>query len=81
MISISYEVLPKWKEYERASTVIADAYLKPVVGRQLALMRGRLDRAGIAAPAVIIKSNGGEMSLEAAARRRSTWCSRAPRAG
>ena len=68
VISISYEVLPKWKEYERASTVIADAYLKPVVGRQLTLMRGRLERAGIKAPAVIIKSNGGEMSLEAAAQ-------------
>src|SRR5580704_8671826 len=30
-ISASYEVLPKWKEYERASTTIADAYLRPVV--------------------------------------------------
>ncbi|MBV8429042.1 MAG: hydantoinase/oxoprolinase family protein, partial [Hyphomicrobiales bacterium] len=32
-LSISYHVLPKWKEYERASTTIADAYLKPVVSR------------------------------------------------
>ena len=30
-------------------------------------MRGRLDEAGVAAPTVIIKSNGGEMTLEAAA--------------
>ncbi|MFO1151225.1 MAG: hydantoinase/oxoprolinase family protein [Alsobacter sp.] len=66
-ISISYDVLPKWKEYERASTTIADAYLKPVVSRQLRAMRGRLDEAGIKAPAVIIRSNGGEMTLEAAA--------------
>jgi N-methylhydantoinase A len=66
-LSISYEVLPKWKEYERASTTIADAYLKPVVGRQLAAMRRRLDDAGIAAPSVIIKSNGGEMTFGAAA--------------
>ncbi len=65
-LSISYEVLPKWKEYERASTTIADAYLKPVVSRQLKAMRGRLNEAGITAPAVIIKSNGGEMTLEAA---------------
>ena len=36
-VSISYDVLPKWKEYERASTTIADAYLKPVVSRQLRL--------------------------------------------
>ena len=66
VLSISYEVLPKWKEYERASTTIADAYLKPIVGRQLAAMRERLDAADIMAPAVIIKSNGGEMSIAAA---------------
>ena len=65
-LSISYEVLPKWKEYERASTTIADAYLKPVVSRQLKAMRGRLNEAGVTAPAVIIRSNGGEMTLEAA---------------
>ena len=66
-ISLSYEVLPKWKEYERASTTLADAYLKPVVGRRLDHMRDRLDTAGIAAPAVLIRSNGGEMTLDAAA--------------
>ena len=65
-LSISYHVLPKWKEYERASTTIADAYLKPVVGKQLKMMRGRLDEAQVHSPAVIIKSNGGEMTLDAA---------------
>ncbi len=66
-ISISYEVLPKWKEYERATTTLADAYLKPAVSRQLNEMRSRLDEGGIKAPTVIIKSNGGEMTLAAAA--------------
>ncbi|HRX37547.1 MAG TPA: hydantoinase/oxoprolinase family protein [Aestuariivirga sp.] len=65
-LSISYHVLPKWKEYERASTTIADAYLKPVVSKQLKMMRGRLDAAEVRSPAVIIKSNGGEMTLDAA---------------
>jgi N-methylhydantoinase A len=67
-ISTSFEVLPKWKEYERSSTTLADAYLKPVVSQQLWSMRQRLDEAGVRAPAVVIKSNGGEMTLEAAAR-------------
>jgi N-methylhydantoinase A len=67
VLSISYEVLPKWREYERASTTIADAYLKPIVSRQLIAMRERLDAADITAPTVIIKSNGGEMSITAAA--------------
>ena len=48
-LSISYLVLPKWKEYERASTTIADAYLRPVVSRQLKAMRGRLNEAGLRA--------------------------------
>lgn len=66
-ISVSFEVLPKWKEYERASTTLADAYLKPVVSRRLNAMRTRLDDAGVTAPAVLIRSNGGEMTLDAAA--------------
>ncbi|MGH6913234.1 MAG: hydantoinase/oxoprolinase family protein, partial [Geminicoccales bacterium] len=65
-VSLSYEVLPKWKEYERASTTCADAYLKPVVGRQLRSMRARMGELGLG-NLVIIKSNGGEMTLEAAA--------------
>ena len=66
-VSISYEVLPKWKEYERASTTIADAYLKPVVSQQLRAMRRRLGEAGLGEHLVMIKSNGGEMTLDAAA--------------
>jgi N-methylhydantoinase A len=66
-VSLSYEVLPKWKEYERASTTCADAYLKPVVGRQLQSMRARMAELGLGDNLVIIKSNGGEMTLEAAA--------------
>ncbi|MBX3566437.1 MAG: hydantoinase/oxoprolinase family protein [Rhizobiaceae bacterium] len=66
-ISISYEVLPKWKEYERASTTLADAYLKPVVSRQMRAMRARLNEDGVKAPTVVIKSNGGQMTLDGAA--------------
>ena len=67
-VSISYEVLPRWKEYERASTTLADAYLKPMVGPYLATMQRRLRDAGFTGSAVVIKSNGGEETLEAAAR-------------
>ncbi len=65
-MSISYDVLPKWKEYERASTTLADAYVKPVLQRYLSTMRERLTASGVTAPVVMIKSNGGEMSLDAA---------------
>jgi N-methylhydantoinase A len=65
-ISISYDVLPKWKEYERASTTLADAYIKPALERYLRTLRTRLDARGVRAPLALIKSNGGEMSLDAA---------------
>ena len=68
-VSISYEVLPKWKEFERASTTIADAYIKPLVGSHLRAMRRRLDERGVTRHVAAIKSNGGEMTLEAAAER------------
>ncbi|MGF3025507.1 hydantoinase/oxoprolinase family protein [Methylobacterium aquaticum] len=65
-VSISYEVLPKWKEHFRASTTICDAFIKPVVGRQLGAMRRQLAEQGVAAGIVVMRSNGGEMSLDAA---------------
>ena len=66
-VSISYDVLPKWKEHFRSSTTLCDAFVKPIVRRQLGSLRARLDAAGIAAPIVVMRSNGGEMSLDAAA--------------
>src|ERR1700730_1591130 len=65
-ISISYEVLPKWKEHFRSSTTICDAFIKPVVTRQLGSMRRELDEQGVKAQVVVMRSNGGEMSLDAA---------------
>jgi N-methylhydantoinase A len=66
-VSISYEVLAKWKEYERASTTIADAFLKPVITHHFKNVQNRLGAAGIGASISIIKSNGGEGTLENAA--------------
>ncbi len=66
-ISISFDVLPKWKEYERASTTIADAYVKPILERYVQDMESRFVAAGVAARVAMIKSNGGEMTPAAAA--------------
>jgi N-methylhydantoinase A len=65
-VSISYEVLPKWKEHFRSSTTLCDAFIKPVVGRQLGSMRRDLDAHGVKARVVVMRSNGGEMTLDAA---------------
>jgi N-methylhydantoinase A len=66
-VSISYEVLAKWKEYERASTTIADAFLKPVITHHFNKVQDRLGAAGVGSTIGIIKSNGGEATLANAA--------------
>ena len=65
-VSISYEVLPKWKEHFRSSTTICDAFIKPVVDRQLGSLRQELADHGVTAHVVVMRSNGGEMTLAAA---------------
>ena len=65
-ISISYDLLPKWKEHERSSTTIADAYLKPLVSENLKKLGDKLSAAKDIKRVSVIKSNGGEVSLEGA---------------
>jgi N-methylhydantoinase A len=66
-ISISYDVLAKWKEYERASTTIADAFLKPVIAHHFNGVQERLAATGFGGTIGIIKSNGGEATIASAA--------------
>lgn len=68
-VCTSYEVLPEIKEYERTSTTVINAYLKPVVARYLESLRRHLDRFDILAPLLLMQSNGGLMSDGAAAQR------------
>ena len=65
---ISSDVLPEMKEYERTSTTVVNAYVLPVVGAYLAALRRDLDQAKIAAPVLLMQSNGGLTTDETAAR-------------
>lgn len=67
MVSISSEVSPQMREYERFNTVCANAYIKPLMKSYLARLAGRLGDAGCAAPILLMHSGGGIISLEAAA--------------
>lgn len=58
-LSLSSEVLPELGEYERTSTTVADAYIKPVVNEYLAKLEAGLVRLGVAAPLYVMQSNGG----------------------
>ncbi len=64
--SISSEVLPEIKEYERTSTTVINAYVQPVVDRYARAMQADLTSAGIDVPIMIMQSNGGMMPLELA---------------
>ena len=66
-VSVSHEVAPIWREYERTSTTLADAYLKPLMDRYVASLDGKLRDAGLTTPWAIMKSNGGAMRAVAAA--------------
>jgi N-methylhydantoinase A len=68
-LSVSSEVLPEIKEYERTSTTVINAYVMPIVARYLRSLRNGLDRAGVPARLLLMQSNGGLMAAEAASAR------------
>ena len=68
-VSLSHEVAPIWREYERGTSAIVDAYLKPLFESYVDSLSDAFDRAGIAAPWALLKSNGGHaIAKEAHAR-------------
>ncbi|MCH9674143.1 MAG: hydantoinase/oxoprolinase family protein [Gammaproteobacteria bacterium] len=56
---ISYDVLPEIKEYERTSTTVINAYVKPIVEHYLERLQAELQRSGVTAPLLLMQSNGG----------------------
>jgi len=67
MVSISSEVSPQMREYERFNTVVANAYIKPLMKSYLGRLEGRLRDEGAACPIFLMHSGGGIISLESAA--------------
>lgn len=66
-VSISYEVLPQIREYERTSTTATNAYVKPLTGRYLSKLSLRLKSIGFKGKLFIMLSSGGITSVETAA--------------
>ena len=70
-ISLSHEILPEYREYERTSTVVINAYLVPRVGRYLSDLERGLNtsrRNGHRPRVRIMQSSGGSISAQQAAR-------------
>ncbi|ODU22531.1 MAG: 5-oxoprolinase [Sphingomonas sp. SCN 67-18] len=66
LISLSHEVLPEMQEYERTLTTVANASVRPVVGRYVRNLRGKLAERGIKGTFAMIRSDGGLMSSQKA---------------
>ncbi|MFT3670849.1 hydantoinase/oxoprolinase family protein [Aestuariivirga sp.] len=67
-ICISSEVAPEIREYERFSTTVANAYVRPLMAGYLHRLQDGLARAGLSAPLYLMMSGGGLTTLETAAR-------------
>ena len=65
-VSISSEVLPEMREYERTLTTVANSYVQPQVSRYLASLGERLAGAGIEGPLFVLRSDGGLASARVA---------------
>ncbi len=65
-VSLSHEVLPEMQEYERTLTTVANAAVRPVVGRYVRNLRTKLRDTGMAGRISLLRSDGGLMSSEKA---------------
>jgi N-methylhydantoinase A len=62
-VSLSSEVLPEFREYERFSTTVADAYLAPRLAVYLQNLAGKTEEAGVRSP-LVMQSSGGVVRVE-----------------
>ena len=67
MVSLSCEVSPQMREYERFNTVVANAYIKPLMKSYLDRLRNRLRSEMVECDVFLMHSGGGIISLESAA--------------
>jgi N-methylhydantoinase A len=80
-LSVSSEVLPEMREYERTSTTVINAYIRPVVADYLGRLSQELTKEGIRVPLTVMQSNGGLSPAEAAAEKPMYCVESGPAAG
>lgn len=80
-VSVSSDVLPQIKEYERLSTTVVNAYVGPIVKLYMERLTGRLDQAGYGGPLFIILSHGGVARVENAISLAAGTCLSGPAGG
>lgn len=65
-VSLSHELSREYREYERTSTAVLDAYVKPIVRRYLTALQDRLADGGFAGQFLMTRSGGGAMTATTA---------------
>lgn len=80
-ISLSVDVLPEIREYERTSTTVVNAYLGPIVKSYTDSLLRRVEQVGGSAPVRIMQSNGGIMSARSVAQTPIQMLESGPAAG
>jgi len=68
-VSLSHEILREYREFERLSTTVVNAYIGPKVGGYVKNLKASLGRIGFAGDLSIMRSNGGVMTPEVATAR------------
>jgi len=80
-VSVSTEVMPLLKEYERTSETVVNSYVMPLVATYLKALRQRLTDSGVESPLYIMCSSGGMITPEIAAQRPIEIIESGPAAG
>jgi N-methylhydantoinase A len=68
-VSLSSDILPEFREYDRAITTVMNDYVRPIMRRYLSRIEDRLKQEGVRAHLHIVRSDGGLMSAAAASER------------
>lgn len=80
-VTTSYEVAPEIREYERTSTTVANAYVKPLAHSYLTELEARMKDLGIAAPLFLMVSSGGLTNIDEARKNPIQLLESGPAAG
>jgi N-methylhydantoinase A len=65
-VTLSHELSREYREYERTSTAVLDAYVKPIVRRYLKALEGELEKGGFTGRFLMTRSGGGAMTARSA---------------
>jgi N-methylhydantoinase A len=80
-ITVSHMISQEWREYERTSTSVVNAYIQPIMEKYLRAFSGALKEHGFKGDIVITESNGGAFSVEAALQKPVYTLESGPAAG